>query len=214
MNSSSNRNKYYAYLLPAQAGIPSTRESGIKNNWADCKRKVEGVIGARYKGFVSKTEAEKWLNDGAAYESKSKKKKGLSKGIYFDAGTGFGKGVEISVTDEKGNNLLHQVIPAKSINHRGKHWVFAKGTTNNFGELLACKYALQIGKKHKIKHIFGDSKLVIDYWSNGKIKKDMNEVTKALAYETAKLRKVFEKMGGVIERISGDDNPADLGFHR
>ncbi len=201
-------NKYYAYL------IPSIREKGIKNSWADCKKKVERVVGARYKGFASYEEAKEWLDKGATYEAKSKKKSNLSRGIYFDAGTGFGKGVEISVTDENGNNLLHEVVPAKGINHRGKHWIFAKGTTNNFGELLACKYALEIAKKHKIKHIFGDSKLVIDYWSSGKIKKDMAETTKELAYETAKLKRAFEKIGGTIVRISGNDNPADLGFHR
>ncbi len=206
--SKKSANNFYAYL------VPSTGEKGVKSNWADCKKKVEGVVGARYKGFVTKEDAQEWLTEGAVYEVKSKKKKNLNYGIYFDAGTGYGKGVEISVTDEKGNDLLHEVIPAKSINHRGKHWVFNKKTTNNFGELLACKYALQIAKRHKVKHIFGDSKLVIDYWSLGKIKKDMNESTKTLAYETAKLRKVFEKSGGVIKHISGDNNPADLGFHR
>lgn len=201
-------NNFYAYL------VPSTEEKGIKSSWTDCKKKVEGIVGARYKGFATYGEAEKWLTQGASYEIKSKKKKNLNRGIYFDAGTGYGRGVEISVTDEKGNDLLHEVIPAGSINHRGKHWVFNKGTTNNFGELLACKYALTIAKKHKIKNIFGDSKLVIDYWSNGKIKKDMSETTKKLAYETVKLRKIFEKSGGMIKHISGDDNPADLGFHR
>ena len=201
-------NNFYAYL------VPSTGEKGVMCSWADCKKKVEGVVGARYKGFATKEDAREWLSQGAAYEVKSKKWKKLIKGIYFDAGTGYGKGVEISVTDEKGNNLLHEVVPARGINHRGKHWVFNKGTTNNFGELLACKYALQIAKKHKIKHIFGDSKLVIDYWSLGKIKRDMGETTKELAYETAKLRKVFEKSGGAIGHIPGGDNPADLGFHR
>lgn len=201
-------NSFYAYL------IPSTGEKGIKNSWVDCKKKVEGVVGARYKGFTAKEDAQEWLGQGAAYEVKSKKKKNLHKGIYFDAGTGYGRGVEISVTDEKGNDLLREVIPSRGINHRGKHWIFNKKTTNNFGELLACKYALQIAKKHKVKNIFGDSKLVIDYWSLGKIKKDMNEITKELAYETAKLRKGFEKSGGMIKHISGGDNPADLGFHR
>jgi len=206
--SKKSANNFYAYI------VPSTREKGIKSSWADCKKKVEGVVGARYKGFATRMDAEKWLAEGAVYEDKSKKKKNLNKGIYFDAGTGYGKGVEISVTDENGKDLLHEVVPARGINHRGKHWIFDKKTTNNFGELLACKYALQIAKKHKIKKVFGDSKLVIDYWSNGKIKKDMNETTKILAYETAKLRKIFEKSGGVIKHISGDNNPADLGFHR
>lgn len=206
--SKKSANNFYAYL------IPSTGEKGVKSSWADCKKKVEGVVGARYKGFAAKEEAQVWLGQGATYEIESQHKKSLNKGIYFDAGTGYGKGVEISVTDDMGNNLLHEVVPARGINHRGKHWVFGRGTTNNFGELLACKYALEIGKRHKVKKIFGDSKLVIDYWSLGKIKRDMNEATKELAYETAKLRKVFERSGGAIKHIPGCDNPADLGFHR
>lgn len=206
--SKKSNNNFYAYL------VPSTGQTGIKSSWTECKKKVEGVIGARYKGFGTRPEAEAWLKEGAVYELKSAKKKKLVKGIYFDAGTGFGKGVEISVTDEKGINLLHEVLPAKSINHRGKHWVFGRGVTNNFGELSACRYALELAKKHKVKKIFGDSKLVIDYWSLGKIKKDMTEATKSLAYETAKLRRAFEKSGGSIARISGSDNQADLGFHR
>jgi ribonuclease HI len=28
------------------------------------------------------------------------------------------------------------------------------------------------------------------------------------------LRETFEEKGGIIKRISGDFNPADLGFHR
>ena len=65
----------------------------------------------------------------------------------------------------------------------------------------------------KEKNIFGDSKLVVDYWSKGLIKKDMNEKTKKLAREVALLRQEFESNGGKITLISGDDNPADLGFH-
>lgn len=199
-------NSFYGFL------IPSTGESGIKNSWAECKKKVDGVVGARYKGFSTIVDAKKWLKEGALYGIKEKVV--LKNGIYFDAGTGYGKGVEISVTDEKGTNLLHDILPKNIINHRGKHWVLEKGATNNFGELLALKYALQIAKKHNIKNIFGDSKLVIDYWSLWKVKKDVAQATKDLAKETAKLREAFEKKGGAVERVSGDINPADLGFHR
>jgi hypothetical protein len=68
--------------------------------------------------------------------------------------------------------------------------------------------------KENIKNIFGDSKLILDYWSKGFIKKDMAEETISLANEVKKLRYVFEKEGGEIEHISGGSNPADLGFHR
>ncbi len=207
------KKKYYAYLL-------RSGESAIVNNWKDCEKKVSGVYGARYKGFVSKSEAEAWLVGGAKYEVRSPKslvvsrKLQLQAGIYFDAGTGRGKGVEISVTDEKGEDLLHTILSKKDINKFGKHLV-GKSATNNYGELLACLYAMQTAMKSGVKRVFGDSQLVIDYWSKGFIKKDkVAEETVELAEVVAGLREEFEEEGGRILRISGDHNPADLGFHK
>jgi ribonuclease HI len=72
-----------------------------------------------------------------------------------------------------------------------------------------------IAQKNEHKNIFGDSGLVITYWSKGIIKRDaVAPETVALADEVTKLRSAFEKTGGTISHISGDDNPADLGFHK
>ena len=80
---------------------------------------------------------------------------------------------------------------------------------------MALKYAIQIAKKTKHKKIFGDSKLVIEYWSMGIAKaKDLPAKTVKLIFETTALRENFEEAGGKVLRISGGDNPADLGFHR
>lgn len=197
------KKKYYAY----QVGD----KKGIVDNWADCEKIVAGVPGAKFKGFVIQEEAEKWLDAGADY---SKKHIGLEKGIYFDAGTGAGNGVEISVTDENGDSLLYKVLPEKEINSRGFH-LLGKDTTNNFGELLACKYALEIAIEDKTLKIFGDSRLVVEYWSKGFIKKDnLPEETIKLSHEVKTLRKKFESYGGEIVLISGSSNPADLGFHK
>lgn len=196
--------KYYAYRLP------KTGESGICDNWEECKKIVSGKTDARYKGFSSLADAEEWIGQGADYLHK----KEMPKGIYFDAGTGRGDGVEVSVTDEGGKDLLQLALPKKKINKHGK-LLLGADATNNFGELLGCKYALEIAKKKNIKHIFGDSRLVTDYWSKGYVK--MEEVmpeTIELALEVATLRKEFEKKGGKIEHVSGAENPADLGFHR
>lgn len=207
------KKKYYAYLLRGGA-------SAVVDNWKDCEKKVSGVYGARYKGFVTKSEAEAWLAGGAKYEVRSRKSLVVSRpsklkpGIYFDAGTGRGRGVEVSVTDERGSNLLHKVLSTKDINKFGKHAV-GKKATNNYGELLACLYAMQIAMKSGIKKVFGDSKLVIDYWSKGFIKRDkVAEETVELAMAVAGLREEFEEEGGRVIHISGDNNPADLGFHR
>lgn len=201
----SAKNSYYAYLIPRE------NKHGITDNWKECEKLVSGVFGARYRGFKTHEEAKEWLRAGAHYDLKPITYN-LQPGIYFDAGTGRGNGVEVSVTDEKGKNLLHKVISKDELNKHGKHLV-GKEVTNNYGELLGMKYALQLAIQEEIKKIFGDSKLVIDYWSKWHVKKDVAEETKMLAHEVAKLRAEFEESGGVVHRVSGDDNPADLGFH-
>jgi ribonuclease HI len=196
------KKKYYAYLVNGK--------KGITDNWPECQKIVSGMINTKYKGFETKDEAERWLEAGADYSLKHTASK---KGVYFDAGTGAGKGVEISVTDENGNSLLDIVMKKKDIDKKGNHLI-TNSVTNNFGELLACKYALEIALKKNIKNIFGDSKLILDYWSKGYIKKEMPEETISLSNEVKKLRYSFEKEGGEMEHISGGSNPADLGFHR
>jgi len=216
--------KYYAYV------IPHTGINGVADNWDECKKIVSGKSGAKYKGFKTKKEAEGWLEQGAHYpvirqahggeqlipggiERSRTTKKRLASGIYFDAGTGRGQGVEISVTDEKGNNLLETILAKKYINRHGKHLI-QNNVTNNYGELLACKYALKLALREGITRVFGDSNLVVAYWSKGHIKNEVAVETIELARAVASLRRDFELKGGKIAHISGDDNPADLGFHR
>jgi len=202
----STKKKYYAYMMPD--GV-----SGVVDDWKKCEKIVSGKAGAKYRGFGSKEEAVRWISLGARYEVKQVKK--LEPGIYFDAGTGRGNGVEISVTDEKGKNLLHKVLAAKELNRFGKHLLNNSSATNNYGELLALRYALKIAKKEGVKEIFGDSKLVIDYWSRWHVKRnELPKETVLLANEVATARDEFEDKGGKIMRISGSHNPADLGFHR
>lgn len=200
------KKKYYGYF------VPSGNRRGVLDNWNACEKIVSGKVGARYRAFDLREDAERWLVRGAVYEEKAAPR--LKRGIYFDAGTGRGHGVEISVTDEKGKNLLHNAISKKELNPFGKHLLKDRAATNNYGELLALKYALTIAHKAKVKKIFGDSKLVVDYWSRWRMKrKELPEETVALANEVAKLREKYEKAGGTVERISGAHNPADLGFH-
>ncbi|MFA6336957.1 MAG: viroplasmin family protein [Candidatus Paceibacterota bacterium] len=196
------KKKVYAYLVNGRKGIAET--------WPECEAIVKGIAGAKFKGFESRIEAEKWLEAGADY---GKKHLTAEKGVYFDAGTGPGNGVEVSVTDEKGKSLLKKILPEKELNSKGRQYA-PKGATNNYGELLACKYALQIAEKEGAKNIFGDSKLVIDYWSKWMVKKDVALETVKLAKEVSGLRSEFEKKGGRIMRVSGGSNPADLGFHK
>lgn len=196
-----SKKKYYAYQIG--------EDKGIVDSWPECQAIVSGKQGAKYKGFENENDARSWLEAGADYALKHV---GREQGIYFDAGTGGGNGTEINVTDEEGNSYLKSIFSPGETNDKG-HYLLP-GKTNNFGELLACKYALDIALEKGIKKIFGDSKLVLDYWSKGYIKKDLPVDTVSLAGEVKKLRYAFEQSGGIMTHISGGRNPADLGFHK
>ena len=195
---------FYAYIL--------NNKKGIVEDWESCKALVNGVSGAKFKKFKTLVEANAFINNG---EIK------LENAIYFDAGTGRGRGVEVRVTDKNKNSL----IPFLKENRKDiidfflkKGWninefsniELGNNYTNNFGELLGCYVALIIANIKGENKIFGDSNLVIAYWSKGICNIEDKETLKLIEV-VSKLRNNFN---GKIEYISGDINPADLGFHK
>ncbi len=90
---------------------------------------------------------------------------------------------------------------------------------NNGAELLALVAGLRIAlhSKGKYNEIYSDSDLCIRFWSisvTPKKKKLMDPIKVKFIEELIELRKQFEVLGGKITKISGDDNLADLGFHK
>ena len=89
---------------------------------------------------------------------------------------------------------------------------------NNGGELLALVMGLRIAQNYQIDKIYSDSQLVVKTWSkNGPAKKTEQKMDpRKLKYirETIHLRKDYESRGGQVIQISGDDNLADLGYHK
>lgn len=204
--------KVYAYFLI------DSEESGIVYTWPECQDITKGKK-ARYKSFKDEKEAENWLNNGAEYESKEKKNEELfekldKNAIYFDAGTGRGNGVEVRLTDYDGNSLLNKILDEKKINEFGNYYLSQK-RTNNYGELVGLFAALKYAEKYNILTICGDSFLVIEYWSKGRYNKEnLDEETIDLIEKVTNMRKLYELKNGKVEKISGDVNPADLGFHK
>ena len=95
------------------------------------------------------------------------------------------------------------------------NYLAPQGSTNNYGELIGVFLAIDIALRERNFKIFGDSKLIIDYWSKGHYNKSsLNEKTINLITKTAEKRAQFESIGGTIQHVSGDINPADLGFHK
>ncbi len=196
-------------------------EDGIADSWDECERIVRGRR-ARYRGFDDHGAAQRWLDAGAWYEDRETEKREALRAypedsVFFDSGTGPGRGTEIRVTDRSGITIVHlaeheegRLVPEGNI-------VLGHSRTNNYGELLACLLGIQAAVKLGSKHVYGDSKLVLDYWSKGRVSKEKradDPDLASLAAETKRARSRFEKDGGTLGRISGGLNPADLGFHR
>ena len=205
------KKKFYAYL------IIDTNEKGITATWAECEKKVKGK-NARFKGFPSDDLAREWISEGAEYISRELKRKVEEKmdydAIYFDAGTGRGMEVEVRITDADRNSLLSKIMDPKKINQYGNYWI-GPNRTNNFGELAGLYLALKYAKKFNLKKIYGDSQLVIDYWSQRQYNAhNLDSDTINLIETVAVMRHNFENEGGKISKIKGDYNPADLGFHK
>ena len=212
--------KFYAYFF-------DEKNNGIVDTWAECEKIVQGTK-ARYKSFIDKSVAQDWLDSGANYERnislKTPVNTTLEKGIYFDSGTGRGIGVEVRVTDENKKNILDKISPSalKEL-LKDTTWIknefgniqFEGRKTNNFGELVGFYLALNCAKLLKCNLILGDSRLGIDYWSLGRFHENNLELeTINYINKVIQLRKEFEKNKGIVRHISGDVNPADLGFHK
>lgn len=90
---------------------------------------------------------------------------------------------------------------------------------HNGTELLSMIIALKLAKKYPIiKEIRSDSDLIVKWWSIGHISKGkVNTIDprkKDFIIQCGKLRTAFEKQGGKIVKISGDNNLADMGWHK
>ena len=195
---------FYAYKIINTSKNQSQityEKKGIVETWSECKSIVSGIT-AKYRKFKYKSDAIDWLNDIP---------KQLPKGIYFDSGKRRNNSTRIKITNELGD-LLSEILTLKS------------NKTNNYGELYALKLALEMALESTTlesttlesnqRMIIGDSKLVIGYWSKSKFSKYLDDDTKNLINLVSKLRIEYESKGSKIMWISGNDNPADLGYHR
>ena len=78
---------YYAVAL----GVDPTSKEQVQNlifeTWNECKPYVVGVEGAKYKGFLSHTEANMWLEmmNGESLESTSSSSPLLGDGVYDES---------------------------------------------------------------------------------------------------------------------------------
>lgn len=152
------RNKFYA--------VANGRKPGIYSSWPEAEAQVKGYGGAKYKGFVSRREAEAWMDDPRWGESKGMIKKreihklpassGASIEIYTDGGAinnpgPGGYGVVLLVNGE-----------LRELSEGYQH------TTNNRMELMACIKGIEAlpSSSEKVA-LFSDSQYVVNGISKG-----------------------------------------------
>ena len=182
----------------------------------DNEEKDRIILNRKYvlKSFNCELECKLWIRIMKDYHKKNYNCFFNDTTIFFDSGTGRGIGTEVRVTDYLGNSLLYELDEYKEkINQFGNYNL--GNVDNNYGELYGLYFALLLSKKRNIKRIVGDSMTVILHW-NKEIKNKINlsKNTIDLIEIVRDLRFKFELLGGEIHYISGDFNPADLGFHR
>jgi DNA polymerase elongation subunit (family B)/ribonuclease HI len=153
--------------------------------------------------------------------------------LYTDAGCNAQTGDEAwaSVVNQNSQDMIEQhkdllsdfKIREVNLPVGNRHIIVAKFSDvqtqqNNGGELLGFCAGLRIALKQGFKQILIDSDLIYKYWSVGKISSSAREKMDAIKLkyinEVIDLRKKFETSGGVITKICGGENKADLGYHK
>lgn len=204
------------------------KEIGVFNTWIECNERVSGYKGAIYKKFKTHYEALSFIQD-KIIEIYNK-----STIIYVDGGfNNFTKPYALgSVVNGYGLDILNfypeltsdMNIVTKTLPVGERNLVIANFNDvtiqqNNGAELLATIIGLRIAIYLnnigiKVTHILSDSQLIVNHWSNKLNRTDLDPNKVKYINELIILKQNFMLQGGRLQKISGDENLADLGFHK
>ncbi|HFQ80220.1 MAG TPA: ribonuclease HI [Desulfobacterales bacterium] len=160
------KKKYYAVAVG--------RETGIFDNWPLAAAQVKGCPGARFKGFLTRREAEAWLKNpqyttGAVKSAKRKRppetkikalKNHAGLVIYTDGGS----------INNPGPGGYGAVIIDYDLEPAGRREISGgyRLTTNNRMELMACIAALRsLGDSERPIALYSDSSYVVNAINKG-----------------------------------------------
>jgi ribonuclease HI len=161
------KNKFYV--------VWNGRKTGLFESWNDCRKQVEGVEGAKFKGFPTRELAEAALHEN--YERYMKKNLDMPKKIVCsDPRIGVPDPDSICVDAAcKGNPgiLEYRGVDTKSGAELFRQGPFPEGTVN-IGEFLAIVHALAYLKKiNSPWPVYSDSHTAITWLRNRKIKTNL-----------------------------------------
>jgi ribonuclease HI len=191
------------------------RKKGIFTSWAECDAQVRGFVGARYKSFGSRSEAEAALTDIYAHyvgkpstlgKWRTARVKPILPSLCVDAACSGSPGV-----------LEYQGVETESGKRIFRAGPFADGT-NNVGEFLAIVRGMDYLSKHMLDWpIYSDSENAIAWVKAGKCNTKLAHLsTNTMLFElisraerTLKIYKPFKFLKWDTE--DWGENPADFG---
>lgn len=210
------------------------RTPGIYNTWSECQQQVNGYSGAIYKSFTSLDECNIYLGLGEIKPSDTSRDVDtiFCDGCFNSVSSpdSWGSVVDCQGVDliEPNRHLLCDMKLETKILPVGKRTVIicnftdCRSQQNNGAELLSAVAGLRICmNSEKYKMLCTDSMLILNYWSKylkachtGENSK-MDKIKMAYILELISLRQNFElNRAGKLKFIPGDNNLADLGYHK
>lgn len=202
-----NRQKYYV--------VWKGRKRGIFTSWPECESQVKGFVGARYKAFETRKEAEAAFNgEYVQYAGKPStlgkwkraRVKPILPSLCVDAACSGSPGAleYQGVETEKGKRIFHA-------------GPFADGT-NNVGEFLAIVRAMDYLTKHQLEWpIYSDSENAITWVKAKKCNTKLARLSSntmlfeliARAEQALKVHETYKVFKWDTEEWG--ENPADFG---
>lgn len=142
------------------------KKTGVFSSWEATKKQVDGFIGAQYKSFTDKSEAEKALTKSYAdYKGKNTKKPVLSAAekVKFGVPIANSLSVDAACSGNPGK-MEYRGVVTDSKKELFKLGPFENGT-NNIGEFLALVHGIALLKEKGMHStpIYSDSKIAMSW---------------------------------------------------
>jgi len=142
------KNKFYV--------VWQGRITGVFDNWNDCNTQVNGFEGAKYKSFVTKSEAQKAYTDGYKNYYKTHGREAINSAL-TDISP-----ILNSLSVDAACNMVTGQMEYRGVHSGTKELWFKQGpfpkASNNIGEFLALVHGLALLKQKNIHiPIYSDS---------------------------------------------------------
>lgn len=197
------------------------RKTGVFNNWDDCKKQVDKFLGAKYKSFKTRDQANNAYSDG--YQKHWGLSKKFRPQLSSDQKKEIGFPIKKSIAVDGAWDTSTLKAEYQGVFTDSRELLFHQGPfeegTNNIVEFLAIVHALSYCRKHSLTiPIYSDSKIAISWVRNKKsntnLKKSDNNkklfelIDRALNWLN---QNEYENQILKWETKAWGENPADFG---